>query len=183
MKSRRSPPVSEADAQIFRESVGRIRPLLRGDSNPSPRQRPKAAAPRLRMQAGPGLDELLGPGSAAGYHSWRDPLQFLQPGLDPGILRRLRRGECVPQDELDLHHMTAAAARTSMLHFLEEACHAGFRCVRIIHGKGLGSSMGGPVLKLLTDQLLRSHDQVLAFSSARADQGGTGAVLVWLRPQ
>ena len=183
MKSRRSPPVSEADVQIFRETVGAVRPLRRGDMNPLLRPRPRPARFRGPLHEPLPLDELLGPGSAAGHERLDGPLQFLQPGLEMVTLRRLKRGAWLPQDELDMHHMTAAHARVALLQFLEESCHAGFRCVRVIHGKGLGSSMGGPVLKLLTDQLLRGHDQILAFASARPEQGGNGAVLVLLRSQ
>lgn len=184
MKSRRSPPVSEADALIFRETVGNVRPLRRGNMNPLLRPRPRPALLRSPHREPLPLEELLGPGTAAAHAGTDQPLQFMQPDLPPQTLRRLRHGAWVAQDELDLHHMSAAAARRGLLHFLEEACHAGFRCVRIIHGKGLGSPMmGGPVLKLLTDRLLRGHDQVLAFASARPEQGGTGAVLVLLRTQ
>ena len=79
MKSRRSPPVSEADVQIFRETVGAVRPLRRGDMNPLPRPRPRPARFRVRLHEPLPLDELLGPGSAAGHERLDGPLQFLQP--------------------------------------------------------------------------------------------------------
>jgi DNA-nicking Smr family endonuclease len=53
--------------------------------------------------------------------------------------------------------------------------------VRIVHGKGWRSGPGGPVLKGLTDHLLRRRADVLAFASARPADGGTGAVLVLLK--
>ena len=52
--------------------------------------------------------------------------------------------------------------------------------MRIIHGKGLQSDGGAPVLKNLVDRLLRLRNDVLAFHSAPTGQGGTGAVLVLL---
>ncbi|TQV07217.1 SMR domain protein, partial [Xanthomonas perforans] len=52
--------------------------------------------------------------------------------------------------------------------------------VRIIHGKGLQSDTGAPVLKNLMDRLLRQRNDVLAFHSAPPTQGGTGALLVLL---
>jgi DNA-nicking Smr family endonuclease len=58
---------------------------------------------------------------------------------------------------------------------------AGFGCVRIVHGKGLHSETGVPVLKNLVDRLLRQRADVLAFHSAPPAQGGRGAVLVLLR--
>jgi DNA-nicking Smr family endonuclease len=53
--------------------------------------------------------------------------------------------------------------------------------VRIVHGKGLRSKAAGPVLKNLTDRMLRRRDDVIAFASARPAQGGTGAVVVLLK--
>ena len=98
----------------------------------------------------------------------------------PKLLRRLKRGHFSVQAEVDLHHMNAAAAADSIVDLLEEADAEGWRCVRIVHGKGLRSRPGGPVLKGLTDRLLRRHSDVLAFTSARPAQGGTGAVIVLL---
>jgi DNA-nicking Smr family endonuclease len=58
--------------------------------------------------------------------------------------------------------------------------HAGLGCVRIVHGKGLHSESGVPVLKNLVDRVLRQRADVLAFHSAPPAQGGHGAVLVLL---
>ena len=75
----------------------------------------------------------------------------------------------------------SCAAQASIAAFLAEARHTGLRCVRVIHGKGLRSKAAGPVLKGLTDRLLRRRDDVIAFASARPAQGGTGAVVVLLK--
>jgi DNA-nicking Smr family endonuclease len=77
--------------------------------------------------------------------------------------------------------MNAAAAQSSIVDFLAEARREGWRCVRIVHGKGLRSRAAGPVLKALTDRLLRRRDDVIAFASARPALGGTGAVVVLLK--
>lgn len=52
-----------------------------------------------------------------------------------------------------------------------------------MHGKGLHSDSGVPVLKNLVDRLLRQRAEVLAYHSAPAAQGGQGAVLVLLGRQ
>ena len=110
-----------------------------------------------------------------------EELGYLREGYPPKLLRQLKRGQFSVQDELDLHQMNAAAAQASIATFLAEARQHGRRCVRIIHGKGLRSKAAGPVLKVLTDRLLRRRDDVVAFASARPAQGGTGAVVVLLR--
>ncbi|CAM5251770.1 SMR domain protein OS=Rhodanobacter lindaniclasticus OX=75310 GN=B1991_12300 PE=4 SV=1 [Rhodanobacter lindaniclasticus] len=110
-----------------------------------------------------------------------EELSYLREGYPPRLLRQLKRGQFSVGDDLDLHQMNAAAAQASMVAFLAEARRTGVRCVRIIHGKGLRSKAAGPVLKALTDRLLRRRDDVIAFASARPAQGGTGAVIVLLR--
>ncbi|MEO5625059.1 MAG: Smr/MutS family protein, partial [Dokdonella sp.] len=63
----------------------------------------------------------------------------------------------------------------------DDCRHHDLLCVRIVHGKGLRSKAAGPVLKQLTDSMLRRRADVLAFTSARPAQGGTGAVIVLLQ--
>ncbi len=110
-----------------------------------------------------------------------EELSYLRDGYPPKILRKLRRGQFSVQDDLDLHQMNAAAAQASIVMFLAETKRHGLRGVRIVHGKGLRSRAAGPVLKGLTDRMLRRRDDVIAFASAPPAQGGTGAVVVLLK--
>ena len=77
--------------------------------------------------------------------------------------------------------MSQTAARYQLAEFLTYSRNAGRRCVRIVHGKGYRSGARGPVLKAAVDLWLRRHLDVMAFTSARAIDGGTGAVYVLLR--
>ena len=108
-------------------------------------------------------------------------LSFQRGGLRPQVMRRLRRGLYPAEDELDLHGLNQTAARDSMADFIARSRDSGRRCVRIIHGKGYRSGARGPVLKIAVDLWLRRHMDVMAFTSARAIDGGTGAVYVLLR--
>ena len=110
-----------------------------------------------------------------------EELSYLRDGYPPKLLKQLKRGQFSIQDDIDLHQMNAAAAQATIAAFLAEAHQQGLRCVRIVHGKGLRSRAAGPVLKALTDRLLRRRDDVIAFASARPMQGGTGAVVVLLK--
>ena len=110
-----------------------------------------------------------------------DALAFRRDDITARTLRRLARGDYAVQDELDLHHASAVQAEAMLRAFLQQARRSGAGCVRLIHGKGLNSE-GMPVLKNLVDRMLRQRADVLAFHSAPAAQGGTGAVLVLLRP-
>jgi DNA-nicking Smr family endonuclease len=105
-------------------------------------------------------------------------------GLDPRILRRLRRGEFAYQAILDLHGMSAPAARVEVERFVLGAIAAGHRGVLIVHGRGRNSKDNVPILKeRLKSWLARGRigRGILAFTSARPADGGTGALYVLLR--
>jgi DNA-nicking Smr family endonuclease len=106
---------------------------------------------------------------------------FLRPGVSRQTLRRLRNGYWTVQDSLDLHGLTQDAARQQLALFLENAGHSGYRCIRIVHGKGLSSADGIPVLKHRAGNWLAQCSAVLAFCQARPENGGSGAVIVLLR--
>ena len=180
MKRRPPPSISEDDARLFREAIGEVRafdpaPLPPVAAKPEPRPRmfeaDEAAVPGelLEMAFDPALMEV------------GEELSFLHDGYPPKLLKQLKRGHFSVQDDLDLHQMNAAAAQASIADFLAEARQNGLRCVRIVHGKGLRSKSAGPVLKSLTDRMLRRRDEVIAFASARPALGGTGAVVVLLK--
>ena len=106
---------------------------------------------------------------------------FRSPPLGADVVRKLRRGHWVLQDELDLHGARSDEARELVGDFLRDALRRGLRCVRVIHGKGLGSKDRQPVLKGKVRKWLMQRDEVIAFCSARAADGGSGAVVVLLR--
>jgi len=118
---------------------------------------------------------------AAGAIGGGDALSFQRAGVRTQVVRRLRRGLIPIEDELDLHGLSQTAARYQLAEFLTCSRNAGRRCVRIVHGKGYRSGARGPVLKTAVDLWLRHHLDVMAFTSARAIDGGTGAVYVLLR--
>ncbi len=174
---------------LFRAAVGDVKPLA-----PSGRARDaasgalqgrvrRAVASRAGTRPEPAQDlpllaDTIAPEDAVGG---ADALSFRRPGVRDQQLRRLRRGLYPIEDELDLHGLHQAAARDSLREFLEFNRNAGHRCVRIVHGKGYRSGTRGPILKIAVNAWLRRHSDVLAFTSARAIDGGTGAVYVLLR--
>ena len=175
-----SPPVNNADHELFVQSIGRVRPVKQATSTVL---RPKPLPEPMQSL----LDEARVPHEL--MNSVIDPallevgeeLSYLKDGHSPQLLRDLKRGRYSVSDEIDLHQMTAAVAQEAVAAFLAERKRAGVYCVKIIHGKGLRSRNEGPVLKRLVDRLLRRRADVLAYASAKSEQGGTGAVLVLLR--
>ncbi|MDX2169820.1 MAG: Smr/MutS family protein [Deltaproteobacteria bacterium] len=182
-----APPPSE-DALFEREMAG-VRPLT-----PHQRQRvvPPPPAPLERAVTDPdaeALAELSDLVTGAGPFDIADTVEFVEgavAGLDRRLVRRLRSGDFAYQSHLDLHGLTAEEARVAVDRFLNRAVQQGQRCVLIIHGRGLNSKDHVPVLKhRLAAWLARGAwaRLVLAFTSARAVDGGAGALYVLLRRQ
>jgi DNA-nicking Smr family endonuclease len=103
---------------------------------------------------------------------------FLRPGANPDLLRKLRRGMWVVQGELDLHHHTQDEAHAALGAFLAVVKKREWRCVRIIHGKGIGSQRKVPVLRGKVRRWLQLRSDIIAFCEPRPNGGGSGAVLV-----
>lgn len=110
-----------------------------------------------------------------------DELMFARPGLQHGLMRKLRRGQFSIGAELDLHGMTVPLARRALREFLTRCLLTDTRCVRVIHGKGLSTPDRPPVLKSRVNTWLRQNGDVLAFCSARVQDGGTGAIYLLLK--
>jgi DNA-nicking Smr family endonuclease len=111
-----------------------------------------------------------------------DALSFRREGIGPDVLKKLRRGHWVTQDELDLHGHRVEQAREELTLFIKDSIKRGLRCVRVVHGKGLGSKDKQPVLKGKVRGWLVQKEEVIAFVAARPAEGGGGALVVLLRP-
>jgi DNA-nicking Smr family endonuclease len=170
---------SDADRALFKDAIGDVRRLPASTPTPA---RPRPAPRPLQSQADEArvIDELLSMEFDPAHLEIGEELIYLKDGHSPRLLKRLRRGHYSVSDEIDLHQMNAATAATSLKRFLDETRREGRLCVKVIHGKGLRSRADGPVLKRLTDRMLRQRGDVVAFASARPQQGGSGATLVLL---
>lgn len=168
------------DGKSFAELIGEVRPI---DSNRIVHNKPKPhAIPRQTQR-----DELqvmetlaIGPMELEDMQPG-DVLSYAQPGIQKQVFKKLKRGQYSVGAELDLHGMNRMEAQTSLAEFISHSRERAIRCVRIIHGKGHGSSNHGPVIKPLVNSWLRRREDVLAFTSARPVDGGTGAIYVLLK--
>lgn len=165
----------EQDADLFRQALVGVTPLA-PSGRITPAARPRKPAPPASSPTAEVPDFLSdhGAGDTAA-------VEFLRPGLNRMTLRKLRRGEWPPQDELDLHGLNTDAARKLLIAFLRDAAQRGLRCVNVIHGKGWRSEGRDGILKVHTRHWLTQHPQVLAFCEAPANAGGGGAVWVLLK--
>ena len=106
---------------------------------------------------------------------------YLRPGLQSQILKKLRRNFWLVQDELDLHGLNSNDARELVAMFLAQAKRNGFRCVRIIHGKGHRSNNHVPVLKTKLFKWLQLRADILAYCESAPADGGSGATMLLLK--
>ena len=180
MKRRRA-PTEEARA-LFREAVAGAKPIVPDKVHHEPPPPPAKPVQRWKDEAA-ALTESLSPEPLDLRLEGGDEPAFMRPGLARTVLRDLRRGRGVVQDALDLHGATRDEARLLLADFLAESLKRGRRCVRVVHGKGLGSPGREPVLKGLVKSWLMQRAEVLAYCQARAAEGGAGALIVLLKGQ
>lgn len=176
----RSIPISEEDSALFLDAIGSVR-RIESDLADTRKQPPKPNPTQTLRDNARVTQELLQPLPESLDPDAAEPLRYIKDGFNPRLLQKLGRGQYSVRDEFDLHQMTALIAKRAIHDFLNECIDADKLCVKIITGKGMHSKGDGPVLKGLADRILRQRNDVLAFRSARYNDGGSGAVIVLLR--
>jgi DNA-nicking Smr family endonuclease len=171
------------DAAAFRTAMRDVKPLAAAQARhvlPKAVRRTRIRRPSA-ADAAADLDAAMPLIATAAGEDAAASLSFQRAGIRDQMMRRLRRGLIPSEDELDLHGLTQAEARDRLADFIAHSRNAGRRCVRVVHGKGYRSGARGPILKTAVNLWLRRHLDVMAFTSAKAIDGGTGAVYVLLR--
>jgi DNA-nicking Smr family endonuclease len=175
--------LAQAQQQLFARSVGPVRPL----ASKHRQSRPVAAAPPQPVPVQHRLDEQAVMREALSDEfdvetllETDEALSFRRPGLGPDVVRKLRRGGWRLQGQFDLHGFRREDARQALADYIREAHKTGWRCVRVVHGKGLGSPGKTPVLKARVHSWLVQKKEVIAFAQARPAEGGAGALVVLL---
>ncbi|MGB6007367.1 Smr/MutS family protein, partial [Castellaniella sp.] len=183
------PALDPADQALFRQAMRFVRPLPdRGPRARAALRRVPDTLLRVRREHAQGeSDTPKRPQPARQRHPAAtgildpDAQEFLQPGCGPDLLRGLRRGKWIAQATLDLHGSTQDEARERLDRFLASCLEHGIRCVRVIHGKGIGSRQGEPVLKSTIRQHLSRLEAIQAWVQGNERDGGAGAVTALLR--
>ncbi len=174
-------PLDPEARALFREAVANATPLATDRLHHEPPPPPAIPRQHLSDERAALHDSIHAPELLDLHLEGGDEAAWLKPGLAKSVLRDLRRGRWVVQDELDLHGMNREEARHTVAQFLAGCILRERRCVRIVHGKGLGSPGREPVLKKLVLGWLAQKKEVLAFCEARAADGGGGAAIVLLQ--
>ncbi len=185
-ETRAAAPPSPGDDVDLQQAFADVEPLRSANRATIPRARPATVAvKRLADEAEAlaasryGIEPSPAAWEAGQEHEAEQT--FLRKGLAADVLVRLRRGVWSVQGELDLHRLNRDEARDALTEFLNDARSRGWRCVRIVHGKGLSSPNREPVLKGKVRRWLAQRDEVLAYCEAPRHAGGSGAVLVLLK--
>jgi len=174
---------AQAEANLFRSAAGEVTPL-RHPPRVALAQEPAAPiAFQHQLDEQRVLREALSDEfDASTLLDVDDAMSYRRPGVGADVTRKLRRGEWSIQRQIDLHGLRRDDARDALGQFIREAHRQGIRCVRVVHGKGLGSPGKTPVLKGRVQSWLVQKSEVLAFVQARPAEGGAGALVVLLQP-
>jgi DNA-nicking Smr family endonuclease len=176
------------DEMIFEQAMAGVSPLADDNnrflSSPKTDTRPPHPAPDDELETITRLSELVSGAAEMDVTFSDEYIEGSVPGFDPKLMQRLKRGEFPIQGYIDLHGLTKQEAQERVTEFILKSFHAGLRCVLVVHGRGLNSQDHIPILKeRLPHWLTRGPARkiVLAFSTARPYDGGSGALYILLR--
>lgn len=174
-------PAAEQDKHLFLEAVKNARPL-NTEPQHSEKTYPKPVPKQFIRDEKQALRDSLSDDFYPAHElESGEELLYLRTGQSPSILNKLRRGFWVIQAQIDLHGLISDEAREYVAEFLSSCKKRNIRCVRIVHGKGLGSRNREPVLKHKLRNWLMQRDEVIAYAQAKPEDGGSGAVIVLLK--
>jgi DNA-nicking Smr family endonuclease len=174
---------AEAERNLFTRAVGQVQPIA---AKPRVQVNIPAPVPRRLQQdiddAAALQESMSDEFDVSTLLDVDDQMSFRRPGIGTDVTRKLRKGEWSIQGQIDLHGLRSDEARNAVGQFIRDAKRMGWRCVRVVHGKGLGSPGKEPVLKSKVQRWLVQKNEVLAFVQAKPSDGGAGALVVLLGP-
>ena len=174
---------AEAERNLFTRAVGQVQPIA---AKPRVQVNTPAPLPRRLQQdiddAAALQESMSDEFDVSTLLDVDDQMSFRRPGIGTDVTRKLRKGEWSIQGQIDLHGLRSDEARNAVGQFIRDAKRMGWRCVRVVHGKGLGSPGKEPVLKSKVQRWLVQKNEVIAFVQAKPSDGGAGALVVLLGP-
>ena len=174
---------AEAERNLFTRAVGQVKPIA---AKPRVQMNPPTTVPRRLQQdiddAAALQESMSDEFDVSTLLDVDDQMSFRRPGIGTDVTRKLRKGEWSIQGQIDLHGLRSDEARNAVGQFIRDAKRMGWRCVRVVHGKGLGSPGKEPVLKSKVQRWLVQKNEVIAFVQAKPSDGGAGALVVLLGP-
>ncbi len=168
------------DFALFRQHIGDVEQIKPHNKTPY-RKSTVEVSPAPKKVLAQKVEDSLFVDNERDLVGNEEKLNFQRPGIQKKVFSQLRSGQFKMQAELDLHGMTTSKAHQHLQSFIEQCQQLNLRFVRIIHGKGWSSAHHKPIIKTMVNQWLRNNPAVLAFCSARIEDGGSGALYVILK--
>ena len=173
-----------AASNLFQAAIGRVQPLESDARAELAPERPLPIPKQQMLDDAAALQEAISDEvDVSTLLDTDEQLSFRRPGVGTDVTQKLRKGKWSIQKQIDLHGFRSDEAREALSAFIRESHRNGIRCVRVVHGKGLGSPGKTPVLKDKVHKWLVQKAEVVAFVQAQPAQGGAGALVVLLQPQ
>ncbi|TKB50221.1 DNA endonuclease SmrA [Ferrimonas sediminicola] len=110
-----------------------------------------------------------------------DPIGFARDGVQHGVYKNLRLGKYQVDARLDLHGLSVAQAKQTLLQFIRDCQRVEVRTALVLHGKGMHTRPFKGLLKSYVAHWLPQMPEVLAYHSALKQHGGNGAVYLLLK--
>ena len=163
---------SDAEKDLFQRAAGKVAPLRAHGRVQHPPE-PVAPIPAQRQLDDQRVlkESISDEFDASTLLEVDEAMSFRRPGIGIDVARKLRRGYWSIQAEIDLHGLRSDDAREALAAFLREATRQGLRCVRVVHGKGLGSPGKTPVLKGKVHSWLVQKNDCLLYTSPSPRDG------------
>ncbi len=172
---------AQAERHLFKRAVGTVKPLAHEPRVSLSGEPAKPLALQQKLDDDNVLRESLSDDfDVSTLLDTDDELSYRRSGIGTDVTQKLRKGHWSLQGQIDLHGLRSDEAREALGQFIRDAHKRGWRCVRVVHGKGLGSPGKTPVLKSKVQRWLVQKNEVLAFVQAKGSEGGAGALVVLL---
>lgn len=168
------------DDQLFRQEMDGVVPLRTAPTTDSRSPRSMISRHKPAELCDSYVPSVLSDADSSTHIDSDDGSSLRKNGIQKKTMQKLKRGRFTTGAELDLHNMTTKIAYPVLLEFIADAYKRSLDSVRVIHGKGLRSEKE-PKLKLMTRQILRDHPHVLAYTTCKPADGGSGAVDILLK--
>ena len=170
--------LAEDDQMLFNDAMGDVKPLKQGEYVTPPKKKKTVSTPKIDDEA-EYINYALSDAQDHQAVQSDEKLNYASNGIQPKLQKKLRAGKFPIEARLDLHGLTIDQARQEVSNFIHDSQCMDKKCIIIIHGKG--SINKPPLLKTMLNHWLKQIPDVLAFTSAQEQHGGSGAVYLLIK--
>lgn len=170
--------LSESDQSLFNDAMKDVKPLPKNTYAEIHHEKKKPFI-NPKVNDFESINYRLSDAQAHQTIQSDEKISYSSNGVQAKFLKKLRAGKIPVEARLDLHGLTIDQARQQVCDFVYDCQCSSKKCVIIIHGKG--SAKNPPLLKSMINHWLQQIPDILAFSSAQEQHGGSGAVYVLIK--